>query len=52
MFAEHQRIGVATFEIGVEHIEKLPGRRVAAFLFAFDNHNLFGAHRVSDLLAE
>ena len=49
MFAERQRLGARN---RVEHIEKLPGRRVAAFLFAFDNHNLFGAHRVSDLLAE
>lgn len=52
MFAECQRIGVEAFEIGAEHIEKLLGRRVAAFLLAFENHNLSGAHRVSDLLAE
>lgn len=52
MFAERQRIGVEAFEIGAEHIEKLLGRRAAAFFLAFENHNLSGAHRVSDLLAE
>ncbi|MEQ1743107.1 MAG: hypothetical protein ABL869_11510 [Candidatus Nitrotoga sp.] len=52
IFAERQRICVKAFEIGAEHIEKLIGRRAAALLFAFENHNLSGAHRVSDLLAE
>jgi hypothetical protein len=28
------------------------GNRREALLFAFENHNLSGAHRVSDLLAE
>ena len=52
MFAERQCLGVKAFEIGAEHIEKLIGRRVVAILFAFENHNLIGAHRVRDLLAE
>ena len=52
MFVERICLGVEAFEIGAEHIGKLLGRRVAAFLFAFENHNLSGAHRVSNLFAE
>ena len=52
MFVERLRLGVEVFEIGAEHIEKLFGRRVAAFFFAFENHNLTGAHRVSDPFTE
>ena len=52
MFVERLRLGVEAFEIGAEHIEKLLGRRVASFLFAFENHNLSGTHRVSNLFAE
>ena len=42
MFVERERLGIEAFEIGAEHIEKLFGRRVAAFLLAFENHNLSG----------
>ena len=52
MFVERQRLGAEAFEIGAEHVEELIGRRAAAFLLAFENHNLTGAHRVSDLFAE
>ena len=39
MFVERQRLGVEAFEIGAEYVEKLLGRRVAAFPFPFENHN-------------
>ena len=52
MFVERQRLDVEALEIGAEHVEKLIGRRAAAFFFAFENHNLTGAHRVSDPFTE
>lgn len=52
MFVERQRLDVEELEIGAEHVEKLLGRRVAAFFFAFENHNLSKAHGVSDLFVE
>ena len=52
MFVERQRLGVEAFKVGAEYVEKLIGRRIAAFFFAFENHNLSRAHSVSDLFAE
>ena len=52
MFVERQCLDVEELEIGAEHVEKLLGRRVAAFFFALENHNLTGAHRVSDPFTE
>ena len=52
MFVERQRLDVEALEIGAEHVEKLIGRRAAAFFFAFENHNLSKAYGVSDLFTE
>ena len=52
MFVERQCLDIEELEIGAEYVEKLLGRRVAAFFFALENHNLTGAHRVSDPFTE